>query len=216
MFCPECGTKGGGKFCVECGTRLSTPETTAAAPSHGSEPEPAVDWSREVRHNRLIAHPEVRTLLKDADKRAGTRISGEQLIAFYDKYLAKFNYGIAVGDVASIAAPLLNQLGIKTGKSRSEVIPAPIGHTTVAVLCSLTAQGIAMKDVVQASDGCVIEATIPPDLLVYQGTLIVTLTDLGGQTRVDALTKIGGQYFDWGKSTRLLDRLYADIRAFRA
>ncbi|WP_406699413.1 zinc ribbon domain-containing protein [Singulisphaera sp. Ch08] len=221
MFCPECGTKGGGKFCVQCGTKLSPPGTTTAAMDHvpepepRPEPEPAADWSREVRHDLLITHPEVRALLKDAAKRSGTRISGEQLIKFHDKYLAKFNYGIAVGDVASIAAPLFTRLGVKTGKARSEVILAPIGHATVAALCSLTAHGITMKDVEQASDGCVIEATIPPDLLVYEGTLVVTLADLGDRSRVDALTKIGGQYFDWGKSTRLLDRLFTDIRAFR-
>ncbi|AGA28442.1 zinc ribbon domain-containing protein [Singulisphaera acidiphila] len=211
MFCPECGTKGGGKFCVECGTKLSPP-----GPATAQAVEPPADWSREARHDRLIAHPEVQALLKDAAKQSGSRVSGEQLIKFYDKHLAKFNYGIAVGDVASIAAPLLTRLGIKTGKTRSEVVSAPIGHATVATLCSLTALGLEMKEVEQASDGCVIEAAIPPDLLVYQGTLVVTLTDLGDRSQVDAATKIGGQYFDWGKSSRLLDRLFTDIRAFRA
>jgi hypothetical protein len=205
MYCPQCGTPGSGNFCTGCGTRL--------APAGGHEP---ADWSREVRYDRLVAHPEVRDLLAGAADKAGVRISAEQALTLHDRFLSKaLGGGVELSDLAKIAVPILARLGFQATKQRSEMIDVPAGRAIVAVLCSLTSRGQRLKDVHQARDGCAIEAVLPSDVWSWEGTLFVTVAAEGDRSRLDARTRIGGQMYDWGKGTRCLEHLVQDVRSFR-
>lgn len=59
--------------------------------------------------------------------------------------------------------------------------------------------------------GCLIEASLPSDLLSLEGTLLVSLHRHGRHTAVSGRTQIGGQFFDWGKSNRCLEQLFIDL-----
>ncbi len=57
------------------------------------------------------------------------------------------------------------------------------------------------------------EAKLPSDLWALEGQVVVTVERAGPGTRVEAATKIPGQLYDWGKSTRCLAKLFADLHA---
>ena len=69
----------------------------------------------------------------------------------------------------------------------------------------------AVSEELLALDG-VLDAEVE---VVNGGQSVVTVVAEGDRTRLDARTKIGGQMYDWGKSTRCLDRLIRDVRSFR-
>ncbi len=48
-------------------------------------------------------------------------------------------------------------------------------------------------------------------MFALEGDLLVSVRRTASGAEVDAATKIGGQLFDWGKSNRSLDRLFADL-----
>ena len=206
MYCSQCGTQGAGNFCTSCGTRLATVVETG--------PPALVDWSREVRYDLLMSHPDVRDRVAKAAGRAGPGITAETVMKVYDKFVAKAVGGIEISDLSAVVVPLLVRFGVQTGKHRSETIEAPPGRTIVAVLCSLAARGRAVKEVHQATDGCAIEAVLPSDVWSWEGTLLVTIVAEGDWSRLDAQTKIGGQMYDWGKSTKCLEQLIEDVHSF--
>lgn len=211
MYCSHCGTPGSGNFCTNCGTRLA-PSSPRDEPA--SVPVPPADWSREVRYDVLIAHPEVRALLAQAGRGSHLNISAETFLKVYDKFLAKAVGGIELSDLSTIVVPLFVRMGVRTTKQRNELIAAPVGRTIVAVLCSLASRGNTIKDVHQARDGCAIEAVLPSDVWSWEGTLLVTVVAEADRSRLDARTTVGGQMYDWGKSARRLESLVSDVHSF--
>ncbi|MDR3635895.1 MAG: zinc ribbon domain-containing protein [Isosphaeraceae bacterium] len=212
MYCSHCGTPGSDNFCTNCGTRLAP----ALAQTPFDEPARPVDWSREVRYDVLVAHPEVRDLLARASGGNHWNVSAETCLKLYDKFLAKAVGGIELGELATIVVPLFTRMGVRATKQRTATIAAPAGRTIVAVLCSLAARGNTIKDVHQARDGCAIEAVLPSDVWSWEGTLLVTVVAAGDRSHLEARTTIGGQMYDWGKSERRLDFLVSDVQSFRA
>lgn len=206
MYCHHCGVKASGNFCSSCGARLASPETPAP-----SLPL-SVAWEDEVRYDLLIQCPGVRERLARHAAQARKGLSGEAFLQICDKLFEPIA-GIPVAKVASIAAPILDRAGIRTGKTRKEVLPRRLGEVLVAALCSLAQHGQALKQVHQGEDGCVLEAAIPSDVWSFEGKLILSVQRRQEQTRVEAATTIPGQLFDWGKSTRCLERLFADLES---
>lgn len=229
MFCSECGQKARGKFCSNCGRKLAGPDETdsvAAVDDPANSDDSTLDlldsgatpraplptgWEFESRYATLVRMPAVRALLKQHGAAAKKGISGEQFLALFDKISP---LGVPLETIASIAQPLYARLGIATGKERTETLVLPIGRVLVAALCSLARRGQSISAVRQANDGCCLEAVLPSDLFSLAGELVVTVRGQGPKTLVSAATKIKGQYFDWGKSNRTLDRLFTDLRDF--
>ena len=109
--------------------------------------------------------------------------------------------------------PIYSRLGIRTGKSRSAVVAAPVGKGLVAAVCSLARYGRSLKRVHQGEDGCVLEAVLPSDIWSWEGEVVVSVRRDRAGTQVEAATKIQGQLFDWGKSRRCLDQLFEDVES---
>ena len=63
----------------------------------------------------------------------------------------------------------------------------------------------------QFDDGCEVTAKLPSDAFALEGSLIVAFRRITSGTHIEAATKIPGQWFDWGKSTRCLARLLQEI-----
>ncbi len=204
MYCSNCGEKASGNFCSRCGARLAQAET---APAVAAAP---ADWQHEARYDVLMQVPEVRERLARAAAGARKVVSGEKYLELYDKVMGT---KVPLKTVAEVLVPLYSNWGVATGKTRSDLVPAPVGRVLVATLCALARGGRTVKQVRQCDDGCVVEATLPSDLFSLEGELVVSVRRDAGGTRVEAATKIPGQFFDWGKSNRCLGRLFDDLQA---
>lgn len=202
MFCSNCGAEASGNFCSKCGSSLR--DTTI--------PLPAVvqDWSEEVRYEHLIRIPEVRALIDKHVSMARKSLSGEEFLALADKVLP---LGVSLEKLGGAVQPIYAQLGMKTGKEHSEVLPTSPGTVIVSALCSLARNSQVLQQVQQLEDGCLLEAILPSDIWSWQGILYVSVRKVETGTRVDGATSIKGQWFDWGKSKRCLEMLFSDIRA---
>lgn len=208
MFCAHCGQQAGGNFCSHCGARLAKLE--AESPHDILDVLPVQDWSQETDYQTLIRIPEVKDLLAQHASQARQSMTGEQFLAIYDKL---FSPEISLKKAAEIGAPLYAQLGIETGKSRKGQAALPTGSVIVSVLCLLARNGQTIKQVHQCSDGCILHAVIPSNLLSLEGELVVSIRRHGAGTQVEAATRIPGQLFDWGKSHRCLNGLFEELGA---
>jgi len=173
----------------------------------------ASTWRQVIEYDRLIQNPEVRDLLVRYAARKGWNPSAQTLLNLYDASVGMV-VGVKTATIASIGVPIFTALGIKTGKSRSESLALPPGQVIVAALCSLAYRGQELQKVHQAQDGCVLEAKLPSDIWSWQGSLAIAITSNPPRTQVQATTRIGGQLFDWGKSSRCLERVFQDISRF--
>lgn len=207
MFCSNCGKAANGNFCTHCGTKLTAePAVTLSI----AEALPA-DWSAEHRYETLLRYPEVLTSIERAAAECRTWLTGEQFLKLTEKAFEPL-MGVSLGTVNAIALPIARRLNLQTGKSRNEFIAAPLGQTIVAALCSLARHGRKLTQVHQAEDGCVLEAELPPDLRASTtGELLITIRRAANHTHVEAVTKIPGQLFDWGKSSQCLNQLFAEL-----
>jgi len=138
------------------------------------------------------------------------RLSGEDFLALCDKIVP---LGFSLEKTAELVVPIFAKLGAKAGKEHSETLSRPPGSVIVAALCSLARQGQVLQQVRQLEDGCLLEATLPSDMWSWSGRVYVSIRRAGAETVVDGATKIEGQLFDWGKSKRCLEALFADIKA---
>lgn len=211
MFCSECGAKGAGKFCSGCGAKLLASETPA---DRGTEPVvvPMVDWVELIDYEQLMTIPTVRDRIARAAAQAKKKMTGEDFLDLYGKALGGLGgVTLPMGKLAGLTQSAYARLGVKTGKSRSATFTTPPGEMLVRLLCSLAKNGRTLRDVHQLSDGCIVKAALPSDLLALEGDLVIGVRRVGGATLVEANTDIPGQMFDWGKSTRCLETLLSEL-----
>jgi hypothetical protein len=208
MFCSECGAKASGKFCSACGHRLrpdsSIDEIIVLT----------VDWSNTIDYETLLGIAEVRDLIARSAAQSKKSITGEEFLEMYGKALGKLAglpVSLPMTSIAHFAQSTYAKMGVKTGKSRSEFIAKPPGVVMVSVLCSLARNGRTLRGAHQLSDGCVLVAALPSDLFALEGDLVIAIGRSAKGTQVEARTEIRGQLFDWGKSTRCLDALFAEL-----
>jgi hypothetical protein len=205
MYCTNCGIKGAGNFCAACGTRL-------LAIAEGLLPEviPVTNWEHELRYDALLQFPEVRNRLAKCASAASKKMTGEEWLGLYDQAFKPLT-GVSMTTVAKIVAPLYAKIGMKTGKTRSELVNEPSGRMIVNALCALAEAGLPLVEVHQGDSGVVIEAKLPSDLWAFEGQLVITIERIGANTKIEAATNIPGQWFDWGKSTRCLETLFGRL-----
>jgi hypothetical protein len=217
MFCSECGKPARGKFCSQCGSPLDV--TSELAPLARPDPstidtqviiaEVAIDWEREVRYEALLRDSRVRELVDSHARLAKKRMSGEQFLSIADKLIPQ---PISMEGLAAIAQPFWAKLGVKTGKHLAADIDAPPARVIVRTMCSLARAAQPIQNVMQHEDGCTIDAELPSDLFALAGTLSIEILRSAQRTRVTAATNIAGQWMDWGKSRRALEKLFTDLR----
>ncbi|MCF6325116.1 MAG: hypothetical protein L3J89_12475 [Gammaproteobacteria bacterium] len=202
MYCSNCGSKEGGNYCSKCGAEL------AATDSHDIE---ETDWSGETNYSKLLRIPEVRDLISIAAQKNRKNLSIEELFDLFGDSLKPLAGGISLGKLAAISKPVSARFGINIKKKRCAEFDLPPGKMIVKLLCLFAELGQKVIHVEQADDGCLIEAEIPSDILSWKGTILVMVKKTHKETLLDASTKIEGQMFDFGKSERLLDKLFKYI-----
>jgi hypothetical protein len=212
MFCSECGKPAQGKFCWSCGAPLapSAPENELQKATDLID----VDWAQFTSYEALLRVPEVRDRIAGHAAMCKTKFSGEQFLECCDKVLTPLTGGVPLRLIASIAQPLSEKLGLKTGKTRVERLAEPPGKVLVAILCSLARNGQKLGQIVQAADGCTLHAAMPSDVWSLKGELVIVVRAEGSTTLVEAGLTIPGQVYDWGKSQRALRQLFGDLTDF--
>lgn len=213
MYCSNCGEKGTGNFCAACGHKLHKPEHQQPVKSNeplelifdADDVVAAPGWEHEVNYKALIRNPDVRDMLEMAGNRAHAAMTGEE-------FLKKFEKVVPGASVAAAFVTPLSQWGVNTGKAVSQSFPQPAGRVIVSILCALAEGSSKIRNVHQAANGCRIEASIPSDIWSFEGVLFIHVERQGAGTFVEAATKIPGQFFDLGKSQRVLDHLLGCVR----
>jgi hypothetical protein len=208
MFCSECGVPAHGKFCSSCGHKFPSADASA-----NIVPLP-VDWSDIIDYETLLGVPQVRDAITRAAAQTKKSLTGEECLEMYFKAFGKMAglpVPIPVTGIARFAQSTYAKMGIKTGKQRNEFIAQPAGKLLVSILCSLARNGRTLRSAHQLADGCILVAALPSDLFALEGDLLLTVTRAPGGSRVQARTEIKGQLFDWGKSTRCLETLFAEL-----
>ncbi len=201
-FCTNCGIQGAGNFCANCGTQRTSIPSDVLIPI-----EPDGNLDNEVRYEVLLRYAEVRNRIDKCSRNSSKKMTGEEWLGLYDKAFKPLT-GVSLQTVASIVAPIYAQIGIRTGKKRQAVLNEPTGRMIVMVLCALAESGMPISEVHQGEGGCVVEAKLPSDLLSLEGQLVISIERAGRGTRIEAATNIPGQWFDWGKSSRCLEKLF--------
>ena len=208
MFCSQCGTKAAGNFCSGCGTRL--PASVVAVVDSVSPAVEPLDWQQDANFENIVRVEVVRTAIALNVNKAVKGISAEAIFAIYDKLLAS---PIPLERLAAVIQPLYDSWGIRTGKERSEVLDAPIGRAIAQTLCCFAKNGQTFLNATHVEGGCLLVAELPSSLCSLKGKLQVTLVGQSAGTQVEGSTIIPGQVYDWGKSTRCLDRFFSDLHS---
>jgi len=208
MYCSDCGVKAHGRFCWSCGAPLE--------PNGSSEPLEVVElvdvpWTQLINYESLIRVPDVRDRIARHAAQAKSKFSGEDFLECCDKVMSPLTGGVPLTIIAKVAQPLSEKLGLKTGKTRCERFADPPGKILAALLCSLAQNSQTIGHVIQSPRSCTIEAAIPSDIWSLKGNLAVEVRIESQTTFLEAGLTIPGQLYDWGKSQRALDRLFADI-----
>jgi hypothetical protein len=173
-----------------------------------------VDWSNTIDYETLLGNAEVRDLIARSAAQSKKSMTGEEFLETYGNALGKLAglpVSLPMSSIAHFAQSTYAKMGIKTGKSRRRLIAKPAGVVMVSVLCSLARHGRTLRGAHQLTDGCILVASLPSDLFALEGDLVIAIGRSEKGTQVEARTEIRGQLFDWGKSARCLDALFADL-----
>jgi hypothetical protein len=176
-------------------------------PAASAEAPVPTDWQNDVDYEKLIHTPAVRDLLA-RQKPEQARMTGEEFVGSFEKIIKS---PVALVPAMTIMRDIYGRMGIHTGKTREEKYPQPVGRVIVSALCGIAKSGYKVQDVRQASDGCMLICEIPSDMFSLSGQLFITIRRELEGTSVQADTHIEGQLYDWGKSKRALDNLFAEI-----
>jgi hypothetical protein len=203
MYSSQCGAKADGKFCSQFGAPLNDTNRST---------DFSVDWSAITDYEELLLVREVRELIARHAAMAKKRMSAEDFLSLCDNLFSPFK-GVSSKTVVGIAQPLFAKLGVKTGNTRSQVFDRPIGRIIVGALCSLARHGRPITQARPLPDCCALEATLPSDVYSSDATVAINISRIKASILVEATATVPGQIYNWGKSKRCLDDLFADLGA---
>jgi len=200
MYCHNCGKEVFGNFCSSCGSKVIGDQSSASD----------IDWTSERNFEKLIKYPEVRKVISKFADGSAKKTSSQQFLEWADWVMVPLA-GVSVKKISTVAVPIYEKLGIRTGKSAKKTFDQPIQPMIVKTLCSLAKSGYPLKSFEAASDGIALTAEIPSDLLQWGGNIIISIEEIGTTSELTIATKIKGQFFDWGTSKKLIKNIFIDM-----
>jgi len=226
MFCIHCGIAGAAAFCPACGKKQvvnSTPTGRMDSESRvdlenneilipitvEAKPEPQVDWTQSLSYEAVLANPEARRRIAAAGAGNSQGLTAEDLLKIFD---AVSPLGVSLEKLSGALLPICDKIGIKMQRAAGAIFQGPPGQVLLATLCALSASGLEITEVHQQLDECGLVAKIPYSLYTNPGQLLASLRVIEGNVMVQLEARISGQYYDWGKSKRMIAHLLQAIR----
>lgn len=231
MYCVHCGAAGAAKFCASCGQsqgsiqRPSKPEAaepsdvavtlTSRAPgsvdlSEGVHRE--TDWTASLDYEMILSQAHARDRIAVASRGAGPSVTGDDILEVFD---AVSPIGFSLGKFTKAILPIYDKLGIKTDRRAQCMYDTPPGRLMLATLCAIASHALTIDQVHQAPDKCSLSTEIPSSFYTNRGRLSILIENCQSYCQITLTTSISGQWYDWGKSTRLtnkiLDAVLADL-----
>ncbi len=100
---------------------------------------------------------------------------------------------------------LAKRLGIKNTARATRLFKEPYATVVFSLAQALQHLERHVTALYDTPQGCVIEASLPFDMLSYGGQLTFEVIDSGAsETRIEGMSVIAGQMFAWGKGKRAL------------
>lgn len=211
MYCVHCGAQGAMTFCAVCGQHQSAHVTTAGdTVAFADEVVPAtLHWSESIQYDLVVAQSDARGRIAAAGRKAGHSITGDDLLAIFD---AVSPIGFSLGSLTKAVVPIYEKMGIRTAREATRVFPEGPGRVMLACLCALATKSLVIAEVHQDVEKCSLTADIPSSLITNRGRLHLLLAECDRGVEVTLAVTIAGQWFDWGKSARLIDETFLFIQ----
>ena len=226
MFCIHCGVAGAAAFCPACGQKQVVNSTPAVRVDPRSsfdnenselviplvvEPmlEPQVDWTQSLSYEAVLANPEARSRIVAAGAGNSQGLTAEDLLKIFD---AVSPLGVSLEKLSGALLPICDKIGIKMQRAAGAIYQGPPGRVLLATMCALSASGLEISEAHQQQNECGLVAKIPYSLYTNPGQLLASLRVIEGSVMVQLEARISGQYYDWGKSKRMIAHLLQAIR----
>lgn len=208
MFCANCGAPVSGNFCSVCGYKIAQP-TIVETPPDSASPGDLLTRLKDVLNSE-----QTRNLIAMYAKQSPKAISADDILKVFDLAFQPLA-GVSVQKLTDVMVPIAQRIGIKTGKSSSEVYPVPITELLLKTLCSIAKNGYELKETQLTSDGIVLVCEIKSDIWTWGGNLMITLKEIDKTTNVIIDVEIKGQLYDWGKSNSIIQHIKSDLTTIK-
>ncbi len=233
MYCIHCGADGAAKFCGSCGQRqervlpfvlpssamradsdcvvsiddvaiddVSIEATAIDVDEHG------LDWTQSIDYERILQHEHVRARIAAASRTVGPGVTGDDILEIFD---AVSPVGFSLGKFAKAILPVYDKLGIKTNHQARCIYDTTSGRLMLATLCTIASHSLVIDHVNQAPTQCSLDLEIPTGLITNKGKLGILIGRFESYCQITLQTSISGQWYDWGKSNRLMTSILAGI-----
>lgn len=214
MYCSNCGHPGTGNFCSKCGCPLESSHIEDSKKSDAAKNDDVpLNWREELNYERLVVYPEVKTRLQRALANSRTDLSAEEFLKASDKLVAPITQGMGAESIVKAIQSLTSSLGAKMERSQTAIFQEPIGEVIVATLCTLARNSQKIRWVQQLRDGIELDTAIPSSLFNLEGDLTISINHSTAGTKLVLASRLHGQIYDFGKSTRALNAIVKDIRS---
>ncbi|NUP30920.1 MAG: hypothetical protein HOU01_04285 [Streptomycetaceae bacterium] len=180
------------------------------------------DWRVEFRYGALMAQPEAMGRLEQAAARGKKRLTarefmerGQQARDVWELLGGSFD-GLEKQVSNLLGSALGRALGFEINKVHTAPYPQPVGMVLVGVSCAMAETGYRLTQVLQGTDGCVLEAALPRNWATKEGSVVCAVAGNAQQAQVQSAVKVTGQLYDWGRGKRVLADLSARTAAWVA
>ena len=210
MYCVHCGAEGAAAFCAECGQRQDPIVGKDDSPTESVDAiiEAVMHWTESIQYETVLGNPDARNRIAFVARDTQQGITGEDLLAVFD---AVSPVGVSLVKLSKLIVPICDKLGIKTDRQAQHAFVAPPGRVLLATLCAMASKSLVIAEVRQDVEKCYLSAEIPATLITHCGKLQILLEVRDGYVQVSLATTISAQWYDWGKSTRLIREIFAAI-----